>query len=93
MQLVGVRVGEALVLAATTFEFLLVARFYGQMARREVRVAETQGLAVLGGAVFCIGAGLAVLSSDYVELIPLSLGVIGLGLFIGAYGMKLLRSQ
>ena len=38
----------------------------------------------MGGAAFCIGGGLAVLSSSYVELIPLSLGVITLGLFVGA---------
>jgi hypothetical protein len=66
---------------------------FGRAARREVRVAEAQGLVVVAGAVGVFGIGLSATSLDSAPLVPLGLVIIGLSLAIGAYGARLFRTR
>jgi hypothetical protein len=70
---------------------LVAAWFFGRVARRDMRVAAAQGLVVMAGAVCIFGLGLSVISLDSAPLVPLGLGIIGLGLAIGTYGARLFR--
>jgi hypothetical protein len=65
----------------------------GRVARREVSLSAAVGLIVLAGAVGVFGMGLAVTFLDYAPLVPLGVGFIGLGLAVGAYGARLVRTR
>ena len=85
--------GVALFYIGGILAVLVGAWSFGRVARREVRVAEAQGLVVVAGAVGVFGIGLSAISLDSATLVPLGLGIIGLSLAIGTYGARLLRTR
>ena len=85
--------GVALFYVGGIFAVVVGVWSFGRVARREVRVAQAQGLVVMAGAVSVFGAGLAVTSLDSAPLVPLGLGFIGLSLAIGTYGARLYRTR
>jgi hypothetical protein len=70
---------------------LVAVWFFGRLARRDVRVAEAQGLVILATAVSAFGMGLSLISFDSAPLVSLGLGFIGLSLLIGRYAIRLFR--
>jgi hypothetical protein len=72
---------------------LVAVWFFGRLGRRDVRVAEAQGLMILAFAVSVFGMGLALISLDRAPLVSLGLGFIGLSLVIGTYGIRLFRTH
>jgi hypothetical protein len=83
----------ALVYMTPVLVIVLTVWFFRRLARRDVRVAEAQGLVILACAVGAFGASLAVISLDSAPLVPLGLGGIGLSLVMGTYGMRLFRTR
>jgi len=72
---------------------LVAVWFFGRLARRDVRVAEAQGLVILAIAVSAFGMGLSFVSFDSAPLVSLGLGFIGLSLVVGTYGIRLFRTR
>ena len=72
---------------------LVAVWFFGRLLRRDVRVAEAQGLVILALAVSAFGMGLALISLDRAPLVSLGLGFIGLSLLIGGYAIRLFRTH
>lgn len=93
MRLIVGWTGLALVYMTPVLVMVVTVWFFGRLARRDVRVAEAQGLVVVGGAVGVFGVGLALISLDSPPLVPLGLGMIGLSLAIGTYGARLFRTR
>jgi hypothetical protein len=85
--------GVALFYLGGILAVLVGAWSFGRLARREVRVAEAQGLVVMAGAVGVFGIGLAFVSLDSPPLVPFGLGIIGLSLVIATYGARLFRTR
>jgi hypothetical protein len=90
--------GFALFYLGATFVVLVAAWFFVRLARGDLRAAEIPGLVklvvglvVLAGAVGAVGMGLAVVSLDSAPLVPLGLGMMIVGVWIGIYGARLLR--
>ena len=90
--------GQALMYSTPVVVMVLCVWFFGQLGRwgalrgREMLPA-FQGMVSLASAMFCLGMGLALLSLSSAPLVPLAFGMIGLGLFIAAYGVKLIRTR
>jgi hypothetical protein len=72
---------------------LVAVWFFGRLARRDVRVAEAQGLVILAIAVSAFGMGLSFVSFDSAPLVSLGLGFIGLSLLIGGYAIRFFRTH
>ncbi len=85
--------GVALFYFGGILAVLVGAWSFGRLARREVPVAEAQGLVVMAGAVGVFGIGLSAISLDSAPLVPLGLGIIGLSLVIATYGARLFRTR
>ena len=91
-QIVG-WVGLALFNIGGILVVLVAVWFFGQLARRDVRVAEAQGLVILAIAVSAFGMGLSFVSFDSAPLVSLGLGFIGLSLLIGGYAIRFFRTH
>lgn len=98
MRLIVGWTGFALFYLGATFVVVVAAWFFVRLARGDLRAAEIPGLVklvvglvVLAGAVGAVGMGLAVVSLDSAPLVPLGLGMMIVGVWIGIYGARLLR--
>ncbi len=98
MRLIFAWTGIALLNGGVLLIMVVTVSFFVRAARG-VRVAElsglvklTVGLVVLLGAVATFGMGLTVASLDSVPLVPLGVAGMLLGVWIGTYGVRLIRT-